>query len=261
MLDDPEAFRGNPVEEAGFFVRQHYRDFLGREADDAGLSFWTNEIAACGFDSQCGEVRRVNVSAAFFLSVEFQQTGFLVYRAHQAAFNTGERLGMSAFLTDAQAVARTVVVGRDGWQQQLEQNKQDFFRAFVARPEFLAAYPEAWSAAQFIDALDANAGHSLSQQQRDDLAGRLDAGAIGRAQALREVTEDANFQRREFNRAFVLMQYFGYLRRNPDSAPDTNFDGYNFWLAKLNNHGGNYLQAEMVKAFLASAEYRERFVQ
>ncbi|MBC7929661.1 MAG: serine hydrolase, partial [Rubrivivax sp.] len=261
MLDDPEAFRGNPIDGEEFFVRQHYRDFLGREPDDAGLAFWIGEIARCGVDSQCREASRVNVSAAFFLSIEFQQTGYLVYRAHQTAFNIGERLKLSTFLIDTQTIGRDVVVGRAGWEQQLEQNKQDFFRGFASRPEFLAAYPEALSAAQFIDALDANTGFSLSQHERADLTGRLNAGALDRAQALRAIAEGANFQRREFNRAFVLMQYFGYLRRNPDDAPDTDLLGYNFWLNKLNDHDGNFKSAEMVKAFIASPEYQQRFVQ
>jgi len=55
------------------------------------------------------------------------------------------------------------------------------------------------------------------------------------------------------------MQYFGYLKRNPNDAPDSNFDGYNFWLGKLNQFNGNYIQAEMVKAFIASSEYLNRF--
>ncbi len=58
---------------------------------------------------------------------------------------------------------------------------------------------------------------------------------------LRKVAEDANLVQQEFNRAFVLMQYFGYLRRNPDDAPNTDFSGYNFWLAKLNEFNGNYI--------------------
>ena len=69
----------------------------------------------------------------------------------------------------------------------------------------------------------------------------------------------ADFRTREFNRAFVLMQYFGYLRRAPNEAPDGNFDGYNFWLSKLNQFNGNFVAAEMVKAFITSDEYRLRF--
>jgi hypothetical protein len=65
----------------------------------------------------------------------------------------------------------------------------------------------------------------------------------------------------EFNKAFVLMEYFGYLQRNPNDAPDGNFDGYNFWLNKLNQFNGDYVKAEMVKAFISSSEYRSRFGQ
>ena len=78
---------------------------------------------------------------------------------------------------------------------------------------------------------------------------------------LRAVADDADFTRAHFNRAFVLMQYFGYLRRNPDDPPELNlnFDGYNYWLEKLNSFGGDYRRAEMVKAFINSTEYRKRF--
>jgi hypothetical protein len=61
--------------------------------------------------------------------------------------------------------------------------------------------------------------------------------------------------RREFNGAFVLMEYLGYLRREPDYA------GYHFWLDKLNRFNGNFADAEMVKAFLSSIEYRDRFTR
>ena len=78
---------------------------------------------------------------------------------------------------------------------------------------------------------------------------------------LRRVIEDADFRQAEFGRAFVLMQYFGYLRRNPHNQPDTDFAGYDFWLGKLNQFGGNFVEAELVKAFITSTEYRHRFAQ
>jgi hypothetical protein len=87
------------------------------------------------------------------------------------------------------------------------------------------------------------------------------ADAAKRAQVLRSVAENAMLQQRESDRAFVLMQYFGYLRRNPDDAPDSDYTGYDFWLSKLNQFGGNYVEAEMVKAFISSIEYRQRFGQ
>ena len=79
------------------------------------------------------------------------------------------------------------------------------------------------------------------------------------AVALLDVTRNAGFQQRELNRGFVQMEYFGYLRRNPNDAPDGTFAGYDFWLNKLNAFGGNFIDAEMVKAFLSSIEYRQRF--
>ena len=87
----------------------------------------------------------------------------------------------------------------------------------------------------------------------------LNQGLISRAEALRLIVEDADYRAKEFNRAFVLMEYFGYLRRNPDDPPDNNLNGYNFWLNKLNEFNGNFVNADMVKAFIKSTEYRRRF--
>jgi hypothetical protein len=80
-----------------------------------------------------------------------------------------------------------------------------------------------------------------------------------RARALRRVAENGTFSQSQTNRAFVLMQYFGYLQRNPSDPPDANLDGYNFWLHKLDEFGGDFRRAEMVKSFLIAAEYRGRF--
>jgi hypothetical protein len=87
----------------------------------------------------------------------------------------------------------------------------------------------------------------------------VSTGAKTRAQALRAVAEHPGLAQVEFNRAFVLMQYFGYLRRNPDDLPDSDFSGWQFWLSKLNEFDGDFLRAEMVKAFISSDEYRKRF--
>jgi hypothetical protein len=162
-------------------------------------------------------------------------------------------------LRDAQEIGRGVVVGRGDWERQLEANKQAFAEGFVARSSFLAQYPEALTPGEFVDSLDANTDGSLTQQERQQLVADLTAGAMTRAQVLRAVAENSVFIQREFNRAFVYMQYVGYLRRNPEDAPDSNLDGMNFWLSKLNVFGGNFIEAEMVKAFLLSREYRARF--
>ena len=254
----------NPIDESQSFVRQHYLDFLNREPDAAGWSFWIQGIESCGANAGCREVKRIDTSAAFFLAIEFQETGYFVYRVYKAAFgnipNTPVPVTIQEFLPESQEVGRGVVVHQAGWEQQLAANKQAWVASLTQRRRFTSAFA-AVSNAQFIDTLNANTGGALSPAERDSLVSRLDAGAISRAQALLEVAENAEFRRREFNRAFVLMQYFGYLRRNPDDPPEPNLDftGYNFWLAKLEQFGGNYRAAEMVKAFISSAEYRRRF--
>ena len=255
----------NPIDDSTFFVRQHYLDFLSREPDQTGWSFWINNIEQCGADAQCREVKRIDTSAAFFLAIEFQEEGYFVYRVYKAAFgnipNKPVPLTIQEFLPETQEVGRGVVVLQAGWEQQLEANKQAWVASLVQRRRFTSAFPSTISNAQFVDTLNANTGGALTQAERDQLVSRLDSGAVTRAQALREVAENAEFRRRELNRAFVLMEYFGYLRRNPDDPPEPNLDfqGYNNWLGKLEQFGGDYRAAEMVKAFISSIEYRRRF--
>jgi hypothetical protein len=266
-INDNETINGaNPIDNASFFVRQHYVDFLNREPDAAGLSFWADQINLCGTDAQCTEVKRINVSAAFFLSIEFQETGYLVYRTYKSAFGNlpgaPVPVRFTDFLRDTQQIGQGVRVGIGNWETQLENNKQAFALAFVQRPDFQTAFPNSLTAQQFVDQLDVNADGALSGAERTTLLGVLGATPSDlskRASVLRSVAEDATLRNAEFNRAFVLMQYFGYMRRNPNDAPDTDFAGYNFWLGKLNQFHGNFVQAELVKAFITSIEYRQRF--
>lgn len=267
----------NPVKDASFntdfFVRQHYLDFFNRPADSAGLAFWKDQIDSCTTQA-CREIRRVNVSAAFFLSIEFQQTGYLVERLYKAAYgsaNGTSTLGgthqisvpivrLNEFLPDTQQIGRGVVIGAPGADQLLENNKQALIAEFVLRPRFTTAFPSSMTPAQFVDRLSANAGAGvLSQAERNQLVSDLTSGAKTRAQVLHTVAEDSDLIAAETNRAFVLAQFFGYLRRNPNDAPDADYTGYDFWLGKLNEFNGNFVNAEMVKAFIVSGEYQLRF--
>jgi N-acetylneuraminic acid mutarotase len=263
LYDPGFSVNANPIDDPQFFVRQQYLDFLGREPDSDGFAFWTNQVTSCSADQQCIDVKRVNVSAAFFLSIEFQQTGYLVYRLYKTAYgnlpNAPVPIKFSEFLPDSQEISQGVIVGETGWETVVENNKQAFADDFVNRPQFISAYPSSMSAADFVDALNANAGSVLTQTERDRLVSDLSSGAQTRPQVLHAVAENPQLITNEFNRAFVLMQYFGYLRRDPNSGPDTDFTGYNFWLNKLNQFNGNYLDAEMIKAFITSSEYRQRF--
>ena len=273
IIDNDAADGMNPVDTAQFFANQHYFDFLNRIPDPSGLAFWTNEITMCGSDISCIEVKRINVSAAFYLSIEFQQTGYLVERIYKTAYGDGTGssswgqphqisvpiVRLNEFLPDTQEIGRGVIVGQGDWEQQLQNNKHAFVAAFVQRPRFTAAYPASMTPAAFVDQLNTRAGNCLSQSERDQLVNALTTGAMTRAEVLLAVSEDQTLVTAEFNRAFVLMQYFGYLRRNPDDPQDTDYTGYDFWLTKLNQFNGNFVNAEMVKAFIISGEYRERF--
>jgi hypothetical protein len=225
----------------------------------------------CGADQQCIDAKRINVSAAFFLSIEFQQTGYLVYRFYKASYGNlpgaPVPVKLSEFLPDTQAIGQGVVVNQPGWETVLENNKQSFSAEFVQRSRFTSTYPTSLTPAQFVDMLFANAGVLPASSDRtaaiNEFGVSTTADTAARARALRRVAENSTLAQQEFNRAFVLMQYFGYLRRNPNDPPEPtlDFQGYNFWLNKLNSFNGNFVSAEMVKAFLVSTEYRQRFGQ
>jgi cytochrome c peroxidase len=264
----PEAASFIDIRDSTDFVTQHYRDFLGREPDPEGLAFWTSQIESCGSNAQCREVRRINVSAAFFLSIEFQETGNLVYKTYKAAFGNMPGapvpLTLGEFLPDKQEIGRGVIIGQPGADALLEQNKVAYFNNFVQRARFTSVYPTTLTPEQYVDALNANTGGSLTADERQAAINEFGGAATiddvsARARALRRVAENKEFADREKSRAFVLMQYFGYLRRNPNDPPDKNFDGYIFWLTNLEKFNGDFVAAEMVKAFITSIEYLRRF--
>jgi len=166
---------------------------------------------------------------------------------------------LAQFLPDTNKISQGLIAGQPGWELAIETNKRVFAAEFVSRSRFVLSYPASLTPAQFIDALNANAGSVLSQSERDGLASDLASGTKTRPQLLLSVADNDLLRRQEFNRAFVLLLYFGYLRRNPDEVPDTDFSGYDFWLRKLNQFGGNFIEAGMVKAFVTSDEYKRRF--
>src|SRR4051812_26698643 len=144
--DDTGAPVTNEIDVSSFFVRQHYLDFLNREPDSSGFAFWQNEIDSCGGNAQCIEVKRINVSAAFFLSIEFQDSGLAAYLTHRAAFGPNASGSPAAvlygnFMRDLQALDAGVVFGQPGSDAQLEAKKVAYYNEFVTRPEFVAKYP------------------------------------------------------------------------------------------------------------------------
>ena len=283
--EDAEAptASNNPVDDAGFFVRQHYHDFLAREPDAEGFAFWKGQIEACGADAECRRVMRAGVSAAFFLSIEFQRTGYQVFRAFAATYpehlnsdSNGRAFQLphpAVLFEQVGTIGRDVVVGQPGWEQRLRDNTLDFARRWVESGDFKAFVPEDLSAAAYVGALFANAGVVPTAAERAAAEAAFGAGGTeGRAAALLSATGSRSFYNRQYNAAFVAMQYYGYLRRAPNAAPDADFTGYDFWLAKLDSFSlpgedvrddavaaARAARAEMARAFVESAEYRARF--
>ena len=241
---------GSAIDMPEYFVRQNYLDFLGREPDESGFNFWSDQILSCGADAACIERQTINVSAAYFFSIEFQETAGLVDGLYRASYN--RRPLFNEFMPDTGTVAHGVVVGRPGWAQLLASNKQAFVEAWVQRPDFQAAYG-GLTHDGYVDTLISHTGVSFTQGEREALVSGLNSGTSTRADVLRQIAEDGRFANAKRNESFVMMEYFGYLRRDPDES------GYQFWLNKLNQFGGNFEQAEMVKAFIVSDEYRARF--
>jgi hypothetical protein len=170
------------------------------------------------------------------------------------------------FLRDTQRIGQGVIVLAPGWEQLLESNKQAYAVEFVQTARFVTAFRTTMTPTEFVDQLNTRAGNVLSETERTTTIDLFNGAAnssntTARAQAVRQVAEDTDLYNAEFNRAFVLAEYFGYLRRNPNDALEATRDytGYDFWLTKLNQFNGNYINAEMVKAFLSSIEYRQRF--
>jgi len=263
----------NPAEEADFFVRQAYFDFLSRVPDAGGFAFWQNEITQCQSDVQCLRNKRVDVSNAFFYELEFQQTAAYVLRLYRAAFGNNQPFpnpnpdanfpdeekklpSYAVFVAD-----RARVIGGAN----LAQKQQDLANLFITRPEFTAKYPASLSTAdQFVDAVLATiqsaSGVNLTSQ-RANLITLFNSG--GRGAVMYRLADDntsnpiANqpFIDAEYNRTFVLGQYFGYLRRNPDIS------GFLFWLGQVNGAPLRDVpkQHAMVCSFITSAEYQFRF--
>jgi hypothetical protein len=265
------------INDSDFFVSQQYTDFLSRFPDQSGFDFWVNQITSCNGNATCIAGQRDNTSGAFFLSIEFQETGYLVERMYKVAY--GDATGASTlgetggnthqlsvpivrrndFLLDSLQISNGVIIGQPGADALLAANKAAYANDFVSRSRFTTALPPSMTPTQFVDALNANGGNPLSASERTQLINDLTNSVKTRAQVVRAVAEDQDLNIAEKNKAFVLMQYLGYLRRDPNAGQDTDYTGYDFWLQKLNQHGGDFHAAQMVRSFIVSGEYLARF--
>jgi hypothetical protein len=233
------------IDDIDFFVQQQYIDFLGRMPDAGGFANWIATLNNCpngGFgENDNPGCDRVHVSAGFYQSNEFQIRGFWVYRFYDAGL--GRRATYSEFIPDM------LRIGGAQSPDQEAQAKTLYVNDFVQRPEFTALYPLSLTPAQYVDKVLQTSGVTLPN--RDQLVSDLSSGRISRADVLRTVIESVPVFNRFFNRGFVTMQYFGYLRRNPDPI------GFQNWVNTLDADPSNF--RHMIFGFIYSNEYRNRF--
>ena len=220
----------------------------------------------------CTERTRTNTSAAFFLSPEFQYTGYFVYRLYKGSLiknGVGRFPTYQEFLRDVRQVASGIIQNNQLSAAAIEANKKKFAEEFTQRAEFRGLY-DPLSNSDYVERLFQTTGINVNATEKQTLVQALNNQTETRASVLQKVVDgtvviaEGNqqfttpygqaFYQTEFNAAFVLMEYFGYLQRDPDAA------GYQHWLDKLNLYG-NYIEAEMVKSFITSPEYRARFGQ
>jgi hypothetical protein len=277
------------IDDADFFAAQHYIDFLRRFPDAPGWAHWTGEITVCNnaggrlpneTQAQCIDRKRTNTSGAFVLSPEFQNIGGFVIRVYWGTLGKKEsaqcpgvpqnlpascRPLYSEYLVDVAEVNKGIVVNDQLVPSVINANKRAFVTKFMTRPDFQAAYPNSMSATQFVDKLAQTTGVPLSSSDR---AALITEAATNRGNVVFKIVEGTQttnggelvfettygeqFYKKEFDPMFVFMEYIGYLRRNPDQG------GFNHWLGKLRQFG-NFVDAEMVRAFIVSPEYRSRF--
>lgn len=235
------------IDDSDFFVQQQYVDFLSRFPEQSGFDSWLNylntEQQRCPTDPECLHQARLTASSSFFGSQEFNLKGGYVFRFYKASL---ARLpSYQEMVADMRAVTGTTA-------DEVNQKRAAYATNWVLRSDFLNAFPRSLTPTEFVDNILQTAGVTVSNRTQiiSDLtaAGNSDAG---RAVAMRAIADSPEETNREFNPAFVYMQYVGYLRREPETA------GYNAWLTYLNAHPNDF--REMVRGFMDSVEYRNRF--
>jgi hypothetical protein len=238
--NDSKQNAPNAIDDVQNFVRQNYHDFLNREPDPMGFQGWQDTLNNCApGDTKCD---RIEVSSGFFRSPEFQDRGYFTYRFYSAAF--GRKPDYAEFMPDLAKVSGFLT------DAEKEAHKVAFVTEFMNRQEFKNKYDSTINnPAGFVDGLLQAAGLQNHPSRAGWVTG-LTNQTLTRAQVLRELVESSEVYQKNYTEAFVVMQYFGYLRRDPDIL-------YLEWIKIMNQNGGDY--RGMVDGFMNSLEYRQRF--
>jgi hypothetical protein len=183
---------------------------------------------------------------------QYEKWSQTVFRFTVASFGRMPRY--AEFMRDVREVGRGVMPGFEEQEEQLENNLREFAEGWTRREEFRSTY-EGMTDAQYVEQLLKNAGLNLSETDRAGLVNELSSGYETRAGALLKIVRNQQFVEREHRRSFVVLHYFGYLRRNPDDPPDTGLLGVQFWIEDLERMND---PSRIANAFKESIEYREK---
>ncbi|HEX8887641.1 MAG TPA: Calx-beta domain-containing protein [Pyrinomonadaceae bacterium] len=236
--DDDNGTGVNPITDDAFFIRQLYIDFLDREPEPAGLQGWLNILNHCSMPTDCD---RINVALGFVRSPEFQDRGYFAFSFYQAAL--GRNPLYNEFIPDMARLSGFLN------SSELEANKVAFVNEFMNRQEFKNLYDSTiGDPTSYVDKLLQTAGLPNHPSRNTWIAG-LSNNTLTRAQVLRQFIESTEVYTKFYNQAFVVMNYFGFLRRDPDAA-------YQTWI-DIFNHTNDY--RVIVNGFINSPEYPLRF--
>ena len=235
----------NPIDDYRFFISQHYSDLLGHEPSADSLEKLVGPFAQCGSRSDCLRAKRLELSTTL-LTQEVPNTGVFLYELYAAGL--GRRPRLAEYETDRNVISNN----SDG-----ENGRLTLSLTFAQRPEFQRRYPSSLKAAEFVDQL-LNSLHFEPEDvktDREQLVRLYDGTNNGRAAILNRVVSEQGLIDAHYNQAFVMVQYFSYLRRDPDES------GFSFWVNTLKSKPLRDPGAarSMVCAFLSSTEYQNRF--
>jgi len=238
------------IDDNDFMVQQQYIDFLNRMPDGFGYPLWVSGLNNCAAgDTTCDQI---HVSEQFVRSEEFQQRGYFIFRFYPVSFpgqsgadpaGFGHKPDFTQFLPDFRSVSGFLT------STQLEAAKVTFISNFMARPAFVARF-NSLSNTQYVDTLLNTANAGIGSSTRQSLIDGLTNSTLTRAQVLRQIVESSEVYIKYYNESVVVMQYFGYLRRDPDAL-------YFNWLDVINANPSD--SRHMVEGFFKSLEYRQRF--
>jgi len=154
------------------------------------------------------------------------------------------------FLRDIKTVGQGLYLGQE---DEFNKHLLEYTKSIASGKEFQQSY-DGLDDQQYVRKLFSNAGVNISAEEVAQLADLLKFRNESRAYMLLKIASDQRVVDQQHARAIVLLHFFAYLRRNPGDPPDSNMDGFNYWVGEVKKHGGE----DLARSFVGSQEYQER---